>query len=116
MVRLFVILLGIAFVFTGVAGFLPNMSPGGLLYGYFYVDALQNIVHLITGLLAIMAASSPETARNFCKLCGLLYGFFAICGFAGQSSWVFTNFNLADNVLNTVIATLSLYFGFAFKR
>ncbi len=116
MVRLFVILLGIAFIFTGVAGFLPNMMDGGLLYGYFYVDASQNIVHLVTGLLAIMAASSTEASQNFCKLCGLLYAFFAVCGFTGQSNWAFTNFNLADNVLNTAISTLTLYFGFAFKR
>ena len=116
MIRLFVILFGIAFIFTGVAGFIPNLFEGGLLYGYFYVDAVQNIVHLVTGLLAIMAASSAHTAMRFCQVCGIFYAALAICGFTGQSAFVFTDFNLADNVLNTVVATLNLYFGFAFRR
>lgn len=113
-------IVGFVMVALGVLGFVPSASPGGLLLGLFQVDTLHNIVHLVTGLLALTAASSivPEfTTRRFFQIFGVIYGIVALLGLfqPGPVLGMMAN-NTADTVLHIVIALVSLYLGFVYKE
>lgn len=116
MVRLLAILFGIALIFAGVAGFLPQFMTDGLLFGYFQVDAMHNLFHLVTGVLAILSASRAGLASAFFKLFGLIYGAIAIGGFWYSGDLFMMQMNQADNFLHAGIAVVALYIGFFVKR
>lgn len=117
MLRIIAIVFGVVFIFVGVAGFLPVFWSNGLLFGYFEVNVVQNIMHIITGVLAIMAATSAYYARLFFQIMGIVYTIFAMLGF-WRSDVLMMPTNTADNILHLVIAVIALYLGFAakFKR
>ncbi|MGH2515274.1 MAG: DUF4383 domain-containing protein [Ktedonobacterales bacterium] len=56
--RGFAFLAGGMLVTLGVAGFLPVVTAGGTLLGFFQVDPVSNIVHLLTGLAGLAAWQS----------------------------------------------------------
>jgi hypothetical protein len=116
--RLFAILFGIAFIFAGVSGFVPQFNQDGLLFGYFEVNFMHNVVHIVSGVIAIMSATSHNLARLFFQIFGVLYAIVAIAGFAldGDLSLIMMHVNMADNILHTVIAVVALYAGFTSKK
>jgi hypothetical protein len=102
---------------VGVLGFVPGITTGGYLLGIFAVDAVHNIVHLVTGLAALAAAmTSAANARLFFKVFGVVYAIVAVLGFL-QGDMVLGLFvvNMADHVLHLVIAAVALYLGFMMK-
>lgn len=115
--RLFAILFGVGFIFSGVAGFFPVLMPNGLLLGLFQVDAVSNIGHIISGVIAIMAATSYKYARLYFQIFGIIYGLVTFIGFItnGDFGFMKTQFNVADNILHLVISVAALYLGFATK-
>lgn len=115
MLRMFAILFGIFFIFIGVAGFLPGFSTDGLLFGYFQVDMMHNIVHITTGVIGIMSATNYNYTRLFFQVFGIIYAVVAIVGF-WRGDLILMPVNFADNVLHTVIGVAALYLGFFFKR
>lgn len=116
MLRFFGILFGVVFIFVGVAGFLPSFNPNGLLLGYFEVNSMHNFVHIVSGVIAIMAATSYRYTKLFFQVFGILYGVVAILGFARGGDLFMMHMNTADNFLHLVIAAVALYLGFLFKR
>lgn len=116
MVRFFALLFGIALIFVGVAGYLPQFMTDGLLFGYFQVDSMHNLIHLVTGVLAILAAGRAGLASTYFKLFGLIYAAVAIAGFYYNGDLVMMQMNQADNILHIVIAVVALYFGFFCKK
>lgn len=116
MVRLFAVLFGIALIFVGVAGFLPQFMTDGLLFGYFQVDSMHNMIHLATGVLAILSAGRAGLARSYFKLFGLIYAVVAGAGFYYQGDLGMMQMNPADNYLHALIAVVALYAGFFTKR
>lgn len=118
MLRVMAILFGIGFIFAGVAGFLPHFNQDGLLFGYFEVDFMHNIVHIVSGVIAIMAATRHNLAKLFFQIFGVLYAIVAIAGFAlnGDLSMIMMHVNMADNVLHAGIAVVALYLGFTSKK
>ncbi|RDI46543.1 DUF4383 domain-containing protein [Aquicella lusitana] len=118
MLRIIAVIFGIAFIFAGVAGFLPSLAPDGFLLGYFQVNAMHNLVHIISGVIAIMAATSHKYSRLYFQVFGIIYAIVTIIGFArnGDLSFIMMQFNTADNILHLVIALVALYLGFFFKR
>ena len=115
MVRLAAIVFGIAFIFAGVAGFMPQFVQNGLLFGLFQVDSMHNTVHLLSGVIAIMAATKYRYSKLYFELFGIFYAIVAILGFIlnGDFGFMMMQFNTADNFLHTGIAIVSLYIGFA---
>ena len=99
-------------------GFIPAASPNGMLLGVLHVNAAHNIVHLITGVVALLAAYTGFRASQlFFQVFGIIYGLVAILGFmAGDRHivGVIAN-NLADAWFHLIVAAVSLYFGFARK-
>jgi hypothetical protein len=116
MLRTIAILFGIAFIFAGVAGFLPSFNPNGLLFGYFEVNSMHNIVHLVTGVLAIMASTSYRFTKIYFSVFGLIYTVVAIWGFWNNGDLYLMHVNTADNILHIVIGVLAIYLGFSAKR
>ena len=113
---------GIVFVAIGLLGFVPALTPDGHLLGIFHVDAVHNVIHLLSGIVALLAASSPTAARYYFQIFGIVYGIVALGGFipalqfGGDMKLLgLTHMNMADNLLHVVIASASLYLGFGLK-
>ncbi len=109
---------GIVFVLIGVLGFIPAVSPSGMLFGMFHVNAMHNIVHLITGVIAFWTAmTSMQACKLFFQIFGVIYLIVAILGFiAGDDNvlGVLAN-NMPDSWFHLLVAIVSLYAGFKLK-
>lgn len=116
MMRLLAIILGIAFIFFGVAGFLPAFNQDGLLFGFFTSSGMHNIIHIVTGVIAIMAATSDRYARLYFQVIGLLYTAIAIWGFWTGGDLYMMQVQQADNVLHIVIGVIALLIGFSQRK
>lgn len=105
--------LGWILLVIGVIGFIPGIvNSSGLLLGIFSVDAMHNLVHIISGLLALASAGTLKGAKTYFKIFGIVYGLVAILGFAMSGMVLGMTMNMADNILHIVIALYALYYGF----
>ena len=109
-------LFGVVFLAIGIAGFMPNFAHNGLLFGHFEVNGMHNAVHLISGAIALFAATKASYARLYFQVFGVLYAIVAVLGFVYAGNILMMHFNLADNYLHLVIAVVALYLGFLCKR
>jgi len=116
MIRFIAVLFGIGFIFAGVAGFLPSFNPNGMLFGMFEVNTMHNIVHLVSGVIAIMAATSHRFSRLFFQVFGVVYSIVAIVGFARGGDLMLMHVNMADNFLHLGIGVIALLIGFALSK
>lgn len=100
--------LGVVFLIVGVWGFFQNP-----ILGYFEVDMVHNVVHLVTGLLALyFAGKSPEAAGNFALIFGVVYALVAVLGFTmGSPVLGFLAVNGADNYLHAAFAVVFIIVG-----
>jgi hypothetical protein len=113
----FAIFFGILLLAAGAGGFVPQLTPDGLLLGIFAVDTMHNVVHVITGILAIaMGVAGVAQARMFFRLIGVVYAVIAVLGFVGgrDGHVMGMAMNMADHLLHVGIAILGLALGFAF--
>lgn len=110
---------GYVLIAVGILGFVPGItSDAGYLLGIFQVDSLHNIIHLLTGILALVAArGAGEYVRLYFQVFGVVYAIVAVAGFL-QDGTVLGLFgvNTADNLLHLVIAAVALYAGFGKKE
>ena len=102
-------LLGIVLTVVGILGFF--MAPTLIV---FQVDTMHNLVHLFSGIVALLAVSSGESGtKAFLKIFGVVYGLVAVLGFIGSGSILgLFMVNGADNLLHVAIAVASLAVGF----
>ena len=101
---------GIVFILIGVLGFVEQLAPGGKLLGIFEVGALHNIIHVLSGIVALALAGSMSGAKSFFKIFGIVYGLVTIIGLLGSGSVLgLFMVNGADTVLHIVISVLSLW-------
>lgn len=118
MVRIWAVLFGIAFIFGGVAGYgaMPQLLENGLLFGYFEIDPMHNLIHIATGVIAIMCATNATLSKSFFILFGLLYAVVAGLGFYYDGDlFGVMHVNTPDNFLHTAIAAFALLVGFNAK-
>lgn len=102
-------ILGLVLTVAGVAGFFVS----GSLLG-FEVDTTHNIIHLLSGLVALWAFNTSQSySRTYLIIFGLVYALVTVLGFAmnGDILGLFT-VNAADNYLHLVIAAVCLVVGF----
>jgi len=108
---------GVIFLLLGVLGFIPGVTTDDGLFGIFHVDMIHNIIHLLTGVLALWMGMSGESgAKGYFKLFGVIYAIVAILGFfQGDSEKVIGLFvnNAADTWLHVVVALVFLWAGFS---
>lgn len=118
MVRLAAKIFGAVLLLVGVLGFIPAFAPVGsdgmpLLLGIFMVGAVMNIVHLLSGALALAAGASDRYARLYFQVFGVVYAVVTLVGFIqGNTVLGIMPVNLADNLLHALIAAVALYLGF----
>jgi Domain of unknown function (DUF4383) len=106
------------FVAVGALGFVPALVPDGKLLGLFEVNAMHNLVHLVTGVIAILVGINGESASQmFFRIFGVIYALVAVLGlFYGEQPLLGTIANnQADVGLHAVIAVVALYLGFALR-
>jgi len=114
-------LFGAVFLLVGVLGFIPALAPKDdmgmpLLLGLFMVGALHNVIHLASGVFALLASKTDKYAKLYFQVFGAVYAVVTIVGFIqGDTVLGLIHVNLADNLLHLVIAAASLYLGFGVK-
>lgn len=116
MAKTYVMVLGVVLVLIGVLGFVPALTPDGNLLGIFATSTSHNLVHLVSGVVALAAAAGGVSyARLYAKVFGLVYGLVTVLGFIQGEGDVLSlvNVNQADNVLHLAIAATALYVGFS---
>ncbi|OIH99785.1 MULTISPECIES: DUF4383 domain-containing protein [unclassified Curtobacterium] len=122
---------GVVFLIVGIAGFIPGltmdmgtMSMAGdgsmaLLLGTFQVSVLHNIVHLLFGIVGLVAARRAASARLYLLVGGIIYLVLFVYGLftAGMTSGAnFVPLNSADNVLHAFLAVAMIVLGLVLPR
>ncbi|MCQ6267077.1 DUF4383 domain-containing protein [Fictibacillus sp. WQ 8-8] len=70
--RIFVRTLGIIFIVLGIVGFIIPME------GLFHLTPVHNIVHLASGIVAIIMSGTEAKAKLYAKVFGFVYLLVAI--------------------------------------
>jgi hypothetical protein len=112
------IIFGIVFVAVGLLGFVPALNPGGNLIGLFAVNGAHNLVHLATGIVALIVGfASDKASRLFFQIFGVIYALVAALGFVQGDQMLLgmVSNNNVDTWLHVVIALVALYLGFVMK-
>lgn len=106
-------ILGIVLLLVGLLGFVNNP-----ILGIFEVDTTHNVIHLLSGIVALIAVSTSESyARLFLIVFGIVYALVTILGFAmGGDILGLFHTNTADNYLHAAIAIVCLGVGFGGKK
>jgi hypothetical protein len=109
---------GIVLVVVGILGFVPGITNNGMLLGIFEVSALHNIIHLLTGIIALVVVKKGDHAvRTFFRVFGIVYLLVLIVGIVqGNTVLGLFGVNMADHLLHLVIAAVSLWYGFKGSR
>jgi len=129
-VRLTSLVVGLMFVVVGIAGFVPGITTGmgdmaaaghtsgSHLLGIFQVSVLHNALHLVLGVLGILAARASSAARAFLVVGGIAYAGLWIYGLVVDqtSSANFVPLNTADNWLHLVLAAGMIALGLIMPR
>ena len=122
MLRVLAFLCGIAFILAGVAGMSlkPEYIVDGKLFGKFLVNFEHNLVHLVTGILALVSGvKSYFASKLFFIIFGIIYGILAILGIVQTDADFFHQHILVDdfgNYVHIAISLLFLVFGFLFRK
>jgi hypothetical protein len=109
------LIFGAVFILVGILGFIPQATPNEHLLGIFHVNTAHNLVHLITGVAALIAGSlGANASKIFFRVFGVIYGLIALIGFfAGNQHILGISNNIPDAILHTVIAAVALTLGFS---
>lgn len=115
MLRFLAFVIGVVFLVVGILGFVPETAPGGYLFGVFHVNALHNVVHIVTGLISIWVGSVSWLAcKRFFQIFGVIYLLVAILGFFYGDEPIFglLSNNRADTWLHLGLGVVIFYLGF----
>lgn len=113
--RRLAVIAGILFIALGVAGFVPALSRGGLLFGVFMIDTPHILFFFATGILALVFAVAGEApAQTFFRLAGIVYALVAVVGLVAPHDGQVLGMavNTADSVLHAAFAVIGLWLGF----
>jgi hypothetical protein len=56
------LLIGIVLLLVGIAGFIPQLTPGGMLFGVVPMDTLRSVLFVITGVAGILIGVTHRRA------------------------------------------------------
>jgi hypothetical protein len=127
--RLYALTVGSVLTVAGIIGFFYNASfavgddinASDPVFGLLAVNAWHNIVHILTGLLGLLAAG--YAARTYALGLGLVYLVVALFGFIELGSGdlndtilQFIPVNTEDNILHLALGVLGLAAGAATPR
>ena len=126
--RLFALIVGIVYLLVGIAGFIPGLreaedfagltveANSGRLLALFPVNVLHNIVHLLIGVLGVLAYRTYDASRTYSRALAIVYAVLAIMGLIRAADLHLT-FGLIplhshDIWLHALTAAIAAYFGF----
>lgn len=118
MIKKLAVLFGAVFLLVGILGFFPAFTPAGEngaphLLGLFEVDTVHNIVHLLSGAVALVAGlMSSYASRLYFKIFGAVYGLVTLVGMISGSALGLFHVNGPDNFLHLALAVALLAIGF----
>jgi len=106
---------GPALIILGFLGFVPAVTPNGMVFGVFMVDGFHNCVHITTGFILLIAGLKPNRLMIIVTfLIGFAFLALAIFGFFVPASGGM--FNFSDNLLHLAISLFSLFQGWIITK
>jgi uncharacterized membrane protein HdeD (DUF308 family) len=103
-------------VFMGLVG-TALLAIGGI--GFFYpfagmldLTATHNIMHLLTGMIAILVSSSEKYSALYARVFGFVYLALAVVGLFTHNFLGLLMLDMDDTIIHFVFAILALYIGF----
>jgi len=122
MLKKLAIVFGVIFLLVGILGFVPAFSPlhsHGMRYllGLFMVGGLHNVVHLLSGALALAAGlNSEKLSQLWFRAFGTVYALVTVVGFIQKDTVLgLFHVNTGDNFLHLGLAVVILAVGFLVK-
>ena len=116
MAKTMAVLFGVVFLLIGILGFVPGITKDEMLLGVFHVNAAHNVVHLLSGAVALFCGmTSLGASRNYFRIFGVVYALVAVLGFLNPGDTMLLGLisnNQADTWLHVAIAAVSLLLGF----
>ena len=114
--RVLTLIVGMLFTWIGFFGFFASVSMAAGRLLVFDVDLVQNLFHLITGLLALVATFA-DWPQLFNRIFGVIYLLLGIAGlfpalYIGGSLFGITHANVADTVLHIVVGLIACFVGY----
>jgi len=114
-VKIFALLFGIIFLMFGIAGFVPGALTDGQLVRVFKVNTWLNVLHLLTGLFAVIVCWMRRPyCRIYFQIIGTLYALIAVLGFIYDDNdllGLFAN-NQSDTWFHVIAAIAALVVGY----
>lgn len=108
-------LLGAVLLVVGLLGFVPALTPDGHLLGIFHVNAVHNLIHILSGVAALAAGfSGASYAKLYFRVFGVIYALVTVLGlfYGDQPILGLVANNTADVLLHVVISGAALALGF----
>jgi len=126
--RTFALVFGIVFLLAGASGFIPallhpvpadapplTVATGyGLVVGLLPVNLLHNLVHLLFGILGIVAFAGLFAPRVYAQIVAVAYGLLVVLGLFPATNTLFGLVPIYGNDvwLHLVLGVVAAYFGF----
>jgi len=126
--RSFALVFGIVFLLAGVSGFIPGMlhpvppnAPPltvemgyGLVMGFLPVNVLHNLVHVLFGILGVVAYGGLFAPRVYAQIVAVAYGLLVVLGLLPATNTLFGLIPIYGNDvwLHLVLGVVAAYFGF----
>src|SRR3954468_7274843 len=120
--QLYALIFGAVLTVAGIIGFFYNSdftsdkNVRDAVSGILDVNGGHNVVHILTGILGLIAAGSYASARGYALGLGLVYIVVAIWGFIvgdGNSILSIIPVNTEDNILHLLIGVAGIAAGMA---
>src|SRR5688572_6010223 len=101
--RSFALVLGIVFLLAGASGFIPGMlhpvpanappltvaTGYGLVMGLLPVNVLHNLVHVLFGVLGVVAYAGFLAPRMYAQIVAVAYGLLVVLGLVPATNTLF---------------------------
>ena len=126
--RTFALVFGIIFLLAGISGYIPGMlhpvpanAPPltvdmgyGLVLGLLPVNVLHNLVHVLFGILGVVAYFGVFAPRVYAQIVAVAYGLLVVLGLLPATNTVFGLIPIYGNDvwLHLVLGAIAAYFGF----